>query len=389
MSNEAAAFDARALSSLLSRNDVTPSMLTELFGSPEIGDELLQGKRLPSRREASLLGMLLGVDPTVLRGAKKPPLGVSLRLGTAEVEHDVVEAVEHAMKLLAADRLAEHWGFTAPAEDLSRFPVSRRLYKPKEDGRTTAVRLRARFDLDPLEPIEDLTAFAESLGCFVEYRPLPKNVHGISVPEIRGDRKIWAILVNSKDYWALQRFTLAHELSHVLYQDSGQFIIDRAQNSHAIPEIIADSFSRHFLFPDEALEEVLEQHGPPKGLADVNKIVVDIMLSYGISRQATLKALRESAYPLAPSDSLLDQCADLTVASMMVSVGAGAAWSQMAEAEGRRYASPRLTEHVLAAFASGVVSLPTVADVIANGDETEAARQLRAAGWDLATTLKR
>ncbi|MFF4088829.1 ImmA/IrrE family metallo-endopeptidase [Streptomyces nigra] len=389
MSNEAATFDARALSSLLSRNDVTPSMLTELFGSPEIGDELLQGKRLPSRREASLLGMLLGVDPTVLRGAKKPPLGVSLRLGTAEVEHDVVEPVEHAMKLLAADRLAEHWGFTAPAEDLSRFPVSRRLYKPKEDGKTTAVRLRARLDLDPLDPIEDLTAFAESLGCFVEYRPLPKNVHGISVPEIRSNRKIWAILINSNDYWALQRFTLAHELSHVLYQDSGQFIIDRAQNSHAIPEIIADSFSRHFLFPDEALEEVLEQHGPSKGLADVNKIVVDIMLSYGISRQATLKALRESTYPLTPSDSLLDQCADLTVASMMVSVGAGAAWSQMAEAEGRRYASPRLTEHVLAAFASGVVSLPTVADVIANGDEAEAARQLRAAGWDLATTSKR
>ncbi|MFF5044692.1 ImmA/IrrE family metallo-endopeptidase [Streptomyces nigra] len=388
MSNEAATFDARALSSLLSRNDVTPSMLTELFGSPEIGDELLQGKRLPSRREASLLGMLLGVDPTVLRGAKKPPLGVSLRLGTAEVEHDVVEPVEHAMKLLAADRLAEHWGFTAPAEDLSRFPVSRRLYKPKEDGRTTAVRLRARLDLDPLEPIEDLTAFAESLGCFVEYRPLPKNVHGISVPEIRSNRKIWAILINSNDYWALQRFTLAHELSHVLYQDSGQFIIDRAQNSHAIPEIIADSFSRHFLFPDEALEEVLEQHGPSKGLTDVNKIVVDIMLSYGISRQATLKALRESTYPLTPSDALLDQCADLTVASMMVSVGAGAAWSQMAEAEGRRYASPRLTEQVLDAFASGVVSLPTVADVIANGDEAEAARQLRAAGWDLATTSK-
>ncbi|MEU9575401.1 ImmA/IrrE family metallo-endopeptidase [Streptomyces massasporeus] len=389
MSNEAAVFDARALSSLLSRNDVTPSMLIELFGSPEIGDELLQGKRLPSRREASLLGALLGVDPTVLTGAKKPSLGVSLRLGTAEVEHDVVEPVEHAMKLLAADRLAEHWGFTTPTEDLSRFPVSRRLYKPKEDGRTTAVRLRAQLDLDPVQPIEDLTGFVEGLGCLVEYRPLPRNVHGISVPESRGNRKIWAILINSNDYWALQRFTLAHELSHVLYQDSGQFIIDRAQNSHAIPEIVADSFSRHFLFPDDALEEMLEKHGSSKDLSDVNQLVVDIMLSYGISRQATLKALRESTYPLAPSDSLLGRCEDLAVASMMVSVGAGAAWSQMAEAEGRRYASPRLTEHVLAAFASNVVSLPTVADVIADGDEGEAARQLSAAGWDLAATPER
>lgn len=250
----------------------------------------------------------------------------------------------------------------------------------------TAVRLRAQLDLNPLEPIEDLTGFVEGLGCLVEYRPLPRNVHGISVPESRGNRKTWAILINSNDYWALQRFTLAHELSHVLYQDSGQFIIDRAQNSHAIPEIIADSFSRHFLFPDDALEEMLEKHGPSKGLSDVNQLVVDIMLSYGISRQATLKALRESTYPLAPSDSLLGRCEELAVASMMASVGAGAAWSQMAEAEGRRYASPRLTEHVLAAFASGVVSLPTVADVIADGNAKEAARQLRAAGWDVAAT---
>ncbi|WP_030556748.1 MULTISPECIES: ImmA/IrrE family metallo-endopeptidase [Streptomyces] len=383
MGNEAATFDARALSSLLSRYEVTPPVLEELFGSSEIGEELLDGKRLPSRREASLLGALLGVDPTILTGARRPSLGVSLRLGTAEIEHDVVEPVEHAMKLLAADRLTERWGFSTPVEDLSRLPVSRRLFKPKEDGRTTAVRLRAQRALDPLAPIEDLTGFVESLGCLVEYRPLPKNVHGISVPEIHENRQTWAILINSDDYWALQRFTLAHELSHVLYQDSGQIIIDRAQNSNAIPEIIADSFSRHFLFPDEALEEMLEEHGPSNDLPDVNRLVADAMLTYGISRRATVKALRDSEYHLTPSSALLDQCENTTVASMMVSVGAGTAWSQMAEAEGRRYASPRLTEHVLAAFASNVVSLQTVADVIADGDEGEAVRQLSAAGWDL------
>ncbi|MFD8475170.1 ImmA/IrrE family metallo-endopeptidase [Streptomyces globisporus] len=383
MGNEGATFDARALSSLLYRYEVTPSVLEELFGSSEIGEELLDGKRLPSRLEASLLGALLGVDPTVLTGAKRPSLGVSLRLGTAEIEHDLVEPVEHAMKLLAADRLTESWGFNTPVEDLSRLPVSRRLFKPKEDGRTTAVRLRAQLALDPLAPIEDLTGFVESLGCLVEYRPLPKNVHGISVPENRGNRQAWVVFINSDDYWALQRFTLAHELSHILYRDSGQVIIDRAHNSDAIPEIIADSFSRHFLLPDDALEEMLEKHGPSHGLPDVNRLVADTMLTYGISRRATVKALRDSIYPLTPSNSLLDQCENMTVASMMVSVGAGAAWSQMAEAEGRRYASPRLTEHVLAAFASNVVSLQTVADVIAEGDEEEAARQLSAAGWDL------
>jgi hypothetical protein len=383
MGSEAATFDARALSELLLREDVTLSVLEDLLGSSEVSNELLRGERLPSRREASLLGALLGVDPKVLAGVQSPSLGVSLRLGTAEVEHDVVEPVEHAMKLLAADRLTEHWGFRAPSEDMSRLPVSRRSYKPKEDGRMTAVRLRARLRLDPFSPVEDLTGLVESMGCLVEYRPLPKNVHGISVPENRGSRKAWAILINSHDYWALQRFTLAHELSHVLYEDSGQIIVDRAQTSDALPEIIADSFSRHFLFPDDALEEMLENHGRPSEPADVDRLVADIMLTYGISRQATLKALRESKDPLAPSESLLRRCESVAVRSMMAGVGAGAAWSEMAEAEGRRYASPRLTEHVLAAFADNVVSLPMVADVIADGDEAEAARQLSAAGWDL------
>ncbi|MFG2825641.1 ImmA/IrrE family metallo-endopeptidase [Kitasatospora sp. NPDC048365] len=384
MENETATFDGHALSSLLLRHEVTPSILEELFGSPGIGDELMRGERLPSPPEASLLGALLGVDPTVLTGTRKPSLGVSLRLGTAEVENDVVEPVAHAMRLLAADRLAEDWGFGTSTVDLSGFPVSRKRYKPKEDGGTTAARLRARLDLDPLDPIEDLTGLVESLGCLVEYRPLPRNVHGISVPEIRGSRKVWVVLVNSDDYWTRQRFTLAHELSHIVYQDSGQFIVDRAQNSDALPEIIADSFARHFLLPDEALEEMLDQHGSSLNLSDTNRLVADLVLTYGISREATFKALRESKFTLAPPDSLLAQCAGMTVASMMASVGAGSAWSQMDEARGRRYASARLTDHVLAAFADGVVSLPTVADVIADGNTEEAAQQLTAAGWNLA-----
>jgi len=235
---EAAMFDGHALSDLFSRNDVSLAVLEELFGSPETVRELLHGDRLPSLHEATLLGALLGVDPTVLTGVKRPSLGVSLRLGTMRVENDVAEAVEHAMKLLAADRLSTEWGFGAPTEDLSGFPVSRRRFKAKEDGRLTADRLRARLRLDPVDPIEDLTSIVEDLGHLVEYRPLPENVHGIAVPETRGTHRTWAVLINSDDYWARQRFSLAHELSHIAYQDSGQFIVDRAQNESAFPEIV-------------------------------------------------------------------------------------------------------------------------------------------------------
>lgn len=389
MENEAAPFDGHALSDLLYRYDVSLSALEDLFGSPETGEELLRGDRLPSLHEATLLGAFLNVDPTVLTGAQRPSLGVSLRLGTAQVENDVAEPVEHAMKLLAADRLAEEWGFSSEVEDLSEFPVSRRLFKPKDDGRLTADRLRARLRLDPLDPIEDLTRLVEGLGSFVEYRPLPDNVHGISVPESRAKHTTWAVLINSNDYWVRQRFTLAHELSHIIYRDSGQLIVDRAQNENALPEIIADSFSRHFLLPDEALEEKLYEHGHSKGLRDVSILVADIVLTYGISRQATVKALRESSFHETPSASLLDDCENLSVAAMMATADCSDTWHRMEEGKGRRCASARLTDHVLSAFAGGLVSLATVADVIADGDRQEAARLLTAAGWDLATTAER
>ncbi|MFF1875172.1 ImmA/IrrE family metallo-endopeptidase [Kitasatospora herbaricolor] len=376
-----AALDGPALSRLLSGNNVTPSLLEQLFGSPEVGEELMRGARLPSAYEATLLGSLMNVDPTVLTGTREPPLGVSLRLGTAEVEHDVQAWVEHAAKLLTADRLSADWGFSAPPRDLSTFSLSKRQWEAKESGKRTAIRLRAYLGLGPTEPIADLTGFVESLGHPVEYANLPENVHGISAPEARGAHKRWVVLINCNDYQVRQRYTLAHELSHILYEDTGQVIVDRAEHSEVRPEIVADSFARHFLLPDEALTGMITGH-ELVNLSTVQRLVSDIMLTYGISRQATLKALRE-ARPSPVEGPLLEACEKSSVASMMALVGAGQAWSEMEEDRNRPCSSPRLTDQVLNAFADRVVNLGTVSDVITNGDREEAARLLREAGWDI------
>ena len=37
------------------------------------------------------------------------------------------------------------------------------------------------------------------------------------------------IVVASDDAWARQRYTLAHELCHALYDDAGQFIVDKIE----------------------------------------------------------------------------------------------------------------------------------------------------------------
>ena len=371
-------FDGSELRVLLSENQITLETLDELFGCPGVGADLLNGTRLPSLHEATLLGALLRLDPGVLTGRKAPSLGVSLRLGSAGVQHDVARPVEHATRLLAADRLAEDWGLAAPRQSLPDFPVSKTWHN-KEAGRATARRLRAYLALGS-GPVGDLTAFVEGLGYPVEYRPLPENVHGISVPERRKDRTAWTVLINSNDGWGRQRFTLAHELSHIVYGDSGQFIVDRAEKSDIGPERIADSFARHFLLPDEALGDILRDHGAIADRRAAWFLVADIMLTYGISRDATVIALGDTE--LFASD-LLDACADVSVASIMEAAGRSEEWARMDQTWGQTYPSVRLTQCVLAGYGDGVLSLQTVADVIAGGDRDDAAVQLRNAGWDI------
>ncbi|MFG3055518.1 ImmA/IrrE family metallo-endopeptidase [Kitasatospora sp. NPDC048239] len=381
MTHETAALDGPALSRLLSNNNVTHSMLEQLFGSPDVGDELMRGVRRPSLYEATLLGSLMDVDPSVLTGARKPPIGVSLRLGTADVGHDVQVWVEHAAKLLAADRLTEEWGFSTPPVDLSTLSISKNKWDAKESGRKTAERLRSYLGLGIFEPVKKLTDFIESLGHPVEYAPLPTGVHGISVPEEHQNRKRWVVLINCNDYWARQRFSLAHELSHVLYQDAGQVIVDRTEPPELRPEIIADSFARHFLLPEEALHLMIGRH-EPTSLTAVQRLMADIVITYGISRQAALKALKETRAATVDR-SLLEACEQIPVASMMAFAGSGPDWSELEQDRGRPFASPRLTDQVLDGFADGVVSLETVSNVIAGGNSEKAAQMLREAGWNL------
>lgn len=376
--SSAPVFDGSELQILLADNQVTVEMLDDLLGSPGVGAELLGGERLPSLHEATLLAALLHMDPAVLTGRKKPSLGVSLRLGSAGVQHDVAEPISHATRLLAADRLVEDWRLATPATPLTGLSVAKGWHN-KEAGRTTARRLRAYLGLGSA-PVEDLTGFVENLGYPVEYRPLPEKVHGISVPEHRKNRTAWVVLINSNDGWGRQRFTLSHELSHIIYKDDGQLIVDRAENTDVIPERIADSFARHFLLPDDALKKLVQAHGAIGDYRASCRLISDIMLTYGISRDATVIALSETGRV---ASKLLTMCSDATVASIMESAGRADEWSEMEQDRGQTFISSRLAEGVLAGFGDGMFSLKTVANVIADGDPDKAAVQLRDAGWNI------
>ncbi|WP_426501597.1 ImmA/IrrE family metallo-endopeptidase [Streptomyces sp. D54] len=368
-----------ALKTLISEARTPEDALVRLLGSQQCLTELTAGKRLPSLNEATLLGAFFGVSPAQLMQVTQPSLGVSLRLGTVEGIHDVTEAVRHASRLLTVDRLTRDWGFTEPIEPVTNFAPSK-VWHHAQAGERTAARLRAYLGIDDLDPIEALTELVESLGYPVEYRSLPEDVHGISVPETRKTEASWVILINSNDYWSRQRFTLCHELCHVLQKDTGQVIVDRVGTPENGPERVANNFARHFLLTEDALEQKLSQYEFIDSPNSAARLISDLMLTYGISRDSLLISLRELRAEITRSPYFA-YCEKATVSEIMRVSGNRELWDDLNAARGQSIPSNRLTQQVLNAYSSGLVSLQSVADVISNGDSDLARSELTDAGW--------
>lgn len=369
------------LQSLIAKDGVALEQLRELLGSNESFNDLTSGSRLPSLYEATIMSAFFKISPGLLMQTEEPTMGVSLRLGNLDGIHDVSEVVAHATQLLNVDRLTREWGFAEPITDVSNF-VAAKDWHDRHAGERTAARLRAYLDLDDIDPVADLTGFVESLGYPVEYRHLPDGVHGISIPETWGDSASWVILINCNDGWARQRFTLSHELSHVLQQDTGHVIVDRATMEDRRPERIADSFARHFLLPEEAIHHAVQRAGRLDSEVDMAKLAGDLMLTYGISRDAMVIALCDAVDGIRENPYFYF-CENSRVSEIMRISGNLEEWQELNSAQGVYFPSERLTQQTLDAYGDELISLRSVADVIADGDVTMAASQLRNAGWNI------
>ncbi|MYS12150.1 ImmA/IrrE family metallo-endopeptidase [Streptomyces sp. SID6041] len=369
------------LNTLVTREGVTQETLLDLLGSKEAYASLISGQRLPSTYEATLLSAFFRVSPGLLIHDDEPSMGVSLRLGTVEGIHDVSDVVSHATKLLATDRLTREWGCAQPIMDVGSFAPSK-VWRDRDAGERTAARLRAYLNFSETEPIEDLTGLVESLGVPVEYRRLPDQVHGISIPEKWGDQVSWVVVINSNDVWSRQRFTLAHELCHVLQNDPGQVIVDRARMQDLRPERIANSFARHFLLPEDAILDKLDQSGSISTITQSAALVAGLVLTYGVSRDATMIALQQVAEGDI-EETFMEFCRESAVGELMRISGNSAAWEELNSTRGEKFPSERLSEQVLDAYAGELVSLQAVADVISDGSVKDARRQLCAAGWNI------
>ena len=361
---------------LLAASDVTEDELAQALGLPAgvSAHAVLAGDRELSPSDLVVAADLLDVPVTVLSGhvPLDRHLGLSLRLGTVEAPDVPAEALRYADELLRFKDLLDSWlgGRVSPLAGVSM--STHRL--AKKAGQVSAQRVRDGLGLGE-EPLADLVGLAEELGFPVAFRPLPPGVCGFNVRDEREGSVTRLIIVSTRDPWTRQRYTLAHEICHGLYDDDGQVIVDLVDVPDLLPELRAESFARHLLLPASSLRREVTRARAKRDSWRV--LTARLMVRWGISRAAVLRALVDDELADPAEISAVRDC---PVEGLMAGAGLLEQWRELSAGQSEPSGSPLLVKQGLEAFSRGLVGVRMVAELL--GQDVESTReQLVAQGW--------
>lgn len=373
---------AQRIGALLVRSPLGAAEFVGELGLPDevTIEDVLDGRYELTPSELVAAADVLDVPVTVLTGDLPIDrhLGVSLRLGQVQQATDVpYEALALADRLLDQQAVLDSW-FGPVASPLDGVPMSTITYG-KEAGPNSADRVRRLLGLGK-DPIQDMVELVERLGYPVVFRDLPDGLHGLNIRDEREGRVTRVIIVSARDVWTRQRFTLAHELCHALYDDPGQVIVDRVEVPDIVPEVRAQTFARELLLPRTALaQEVRAARTRRVGgqSREWRGVVAHVMARWGVSRDAVVRALVDDR--LATREELA-AVEEEQVSALIADAGLADDWREASAAEHEESGSPLLLNRAVRAFGEGLVNTRFVADVLGEDPETTE-RLLAEQGW--------
>lgn len=336
--------------------------------------------QLPSPSVYLALSDLTGIGAEVLAGDVNPSdtLAVALRTrGHAAPEAVLTRSVQLLRAARAVLRLEPH------AELLRGLQLLQQQFRQpptakfaRSSGQRAGLMMRAHLGLGT-EPILDLAELVETLGVAVEYSiDLPHGLHGMTSWTHTPSGWIATITINARDFWTVQRYSLAHEFCHVLHEDRPQDLTTELNDSASISsdpsEARAEAFASSLLAPRAGLAA----HWIAAHLGDQTPLeaAARVMWHWGISRQAAGYALQDcpSIRWTAEHTATLESA---YVAQMIREAGLADAWAKMAASEGVFAPSVWLAETTAELFVAR--RLPVEDYAIATNQEPEQAlRQL-------------
>lgn len=136
----------------------------------------------------------------------------------------------------------------------------------------------------------DVEMIARHLGVSVNYEPFKQNISGVLVK----DTKRTVIGVNTTHPVTRQRFTIAHEIGHLVLKHKGELFVDKMvmrrdeRSSQAVDnyEIEANGLAAELLMPEALILKSVVQHterSPNSAIEDVISVLAD---EFQVSNQA-------------------------------------------------------------------------------------------------------
>lgn len=376
---------------LMTERKVKQSDLAATLGVSEaVVSRLLSGERKVSAAELGAIadrlrtttGYLLGRQAVDVR-----PFAVAARLGSTEHAAELNPVFARAQSLLELRGLLSRLVET-PAREAGVQVERPSTSVFKDAGAEMGDRLRASLGLGD-EPVEDLVELTESsFGVDVSLEPLPDALHGVFItdPAPGESVRVAVMMVNSTDTYGRQRFTLAHELGHLLFDDAELYWADYRKNSGgpgALKELRANHFASAFLMPAGGVRALAAELGVlPRGTRErhfaLARLVVETSLRFGVSVEAAALRLDNLGMLSAQDKSFVTSQSMLTLVSM---AGRDADRGRLSELQDIVAPPPGLRDQALFAYAEGMVGIEPLAQLWKSEDAEALRAQLAEAGW--------
>jgi Zn-dependent peptidase ImmA (M78 family) len=115
------------------------------------------------------------------------------------------------------------------------------------DTNTLAISLRNKFGQNNDSPIDIFNVLANVSNITIIYRSMDQNISGMC----KKTDKSSVIVINSETSYGRQRYTAAHELCHIYFDNFDEYICDKNLDTNSSEtERRADLFASYFLAPD-------------------------------------------------------------------------------------------------------------------------------------------
>jgi Zn-dependent peptidase ImmA (M78 family) len=288
------------------------------------------------------------------------------RIQTARSPGAVDVARQRVVDLVHFHRLLSDLG--VPPEE-ARLPAIRPRSKnlAVEQGADLARQARKALDLGD-QPLPDLVELVEDLlGVDVAIERLPEGVEGLS---IRFEDFALA-LVRAQPVAGRERFTLAHEVAHLLAGDAQPLYLDEDLFGQGTEEMRANAFAAHFLMPPDGLRRRI------RGRTVDGRVVCELQYAFGVSLDALLWHLRNLDLVTHAQHKELKAAGPKALA---LRHGYLADWQASCRAGLRSRPPGRLLRHAMDAYRRGLIGVERLASLLGIEDSETLQRDLEEAG---------